>query len=207
MLYYLIFVLLIIIITLICILLYERSKYLKQTIENKKQLLEMKERCELNLKEINSLKNVLVKYEEKEYVENDGFTVIGGKLKKDPIYEGKKALIGDYIEFSSNNTKNVLKSLGFDVDVVKNSRDVINKIKCGEKYDIIFSNNIYNDGTGPECLKKLKEIKDFSIPVIIHTISKDKKDYFVNEIGFDDYIYKPVTQENVKPILKRLFNK
>lgn len=207
MLYYVIFALLIIIITLICILLFERNKYLKQIVEDKNQLLEMKGKCELNLKEINSLKNTLVKYEEKEYEENNGFSVIGGKLKRNPIYEGKKALIGDYLDLSSNNTKNVLRSLGFDVDVVKNSKDVVNKIKYGEKYDIIFSNNIYKDGTGPECLEKLKEIKDFSIPVVIHTITKDKRDYFVNEIGFDDYIYKPVTQENVKPVLKKLFNK
>ena len=55
--------------------------------------------------------------------------------------------------------------------------------------------------------KKLRELENFSTPIVIHTITKDKRDYFVNTIGFDDYIVKPVTQENVKPILHRLLDK
>lgn len=207
MLYYVVFILLIIIVTLVYILVFQRHKHLKETVEDKKELLKMTGKCSLYIKEINSLKKLLTKYEEKEYVENDGFIVIGGKLKKNPIYAGKKALVGDYLSVSSNNTKNVLKSLGFDVDVVKNSKDVVEKIKYGEKYDIIFSNNIYNDGTGPECLKELKKLQDFSIPVVIHTVSENKREYFLDEIGFDDYIVKPVTQENVKSVLKRLLDK
>ena len=82
----------------------------------------------------------------------------------------------------------------------------MNKIKYGEKYDIIFSNNIYRDGTGPECLKKLKEIKGFSIPVVVHTITKDARDHFVNEVGFDDYIVKPVSKDSLVPILEKIFS-
>lgn len=76
-----------------------------------------------------------------------------------------------------------------------------------KKYDIIFSNNIYKDGTGSDCLKKLKEIKGFSTPVIIHTVEKDERDYFVNQIEFDDYIIKPITVESILPVLEKIFGK
>ena len=73
--------------------------------------------------------------------------------KKDPIYKGKKALIGDYLSSSYTNTEKVLRSLGFSVEIVPTVNDIVEKIKYGEHYDIIFSNNIYQHGTGEECLK------------------------------------------------------
>ena len=104
------------------------------------------------------------------------------KLEYEPLYKGKKALIGDYFAASYKNTRRVLESLGFSVTIALTSNEVIKKIKDGEKYDIIFSNNIYRDGTGSECLKELKQIDGFNTPVVIHTITPNKKDYFVNEI-------------------------
>lgn len=108
---------------------------------------------------------------------------------------------------SYSNTKKVLENLGFSVDIAENSEYLINKIKYGEKYDIIFSNNIYKDGTGSDCLKKLKEIKVFSTPVIIHTVEENERDYFVNQIGFDDCIIKSITVESILPVLEKIFGK
>ena len=47
------------------------------------------------------------------YSKIDTFSVCGGEIKKDPIYKGKKALIGDYLSSSYTNTEKVLRSLGF----------------------------------------------------------------------------------------------
>ena len=55
-----------------------------------------------------------------------------------------------------------------------------------------------------KCLAELKRIEGFNIPVVLHTISKNKRDYFINEIGFDEYIEKPITQEKIKPILEKI---
>ena len=120
-------------------------------------------------------------------------------------YSGKTALVGDNLSASYSNTKAILENLGFTVDIAESSNYLVNKIKYGEKYDIIFSNNIYRDGTGPECLKKLKNVKGFSTPVIVHTITKDARNHFVNDIGFDDYIEKPVTEESTLPVLEKFF--
>ena len=91
-----------------------------------------------------------------------------------------------------------------EVTVSLSSAEVVKRIKNNEKYDIIFSNNIYRDGTGQECLAKLKEIEGFCTPVVIHTVTKNAKYHFVNEVGFDDYIEKPITQAKVLPILEKL---
>ena len=39
------------------------------------------------------------------------------------------------------------------------------------------------------------------------TTANGKVFHFVNEIGFDDYIEKPVTKDNLIPILEKIFNK
>lgn len=202
--YYINAILLIFIVVLIILLIYQRHKYLEESLIDTNKLLEMSKKCSLYLQKLNRQAEIINNYENEEYEKNNGFKVIGDTIKKEPIYEGKKAIIGDYLACSSDNTKNVLKSLGFTVDVVPSSKELIETIKYGEHYDIIFSNNIYRDGTGPECLQELKKIKGFSTPVVIHTITKDARKQFVEGIGFDEYIEKPITQENIKPILKKL---
>ena len=76
----------------------------------------------------------------------------------------------------------VLESLGFDVTVALSGKEVVKRVKDGEKYDIIFTNNIYRNGTGQECLEELKQIEAFNIPVVIHTLTANRRDYFVNKI-------------------------
>ena len=199
--YYLICLLIFIIVILIVFILEQNKKYNVQIFNKNKQLSNVmaeidyyKNEC-INLKKIIEINKPI---ELKNISKND--------LTYEPLYEGKKALIGDYFSPSYNNTKKVLESLGFDVTVALSGKEIVKRIKDKEKYDIIFSNNIYQNGTGEECLKEFKEIKDFNIPVVIHTITKNAKYQFVDEIGFDDYIEKPVTKEKIKPVLKRLIN-
>lgn len=206
--YYIVGILLIIIASLVYFIIYQRTKYMEESLKDKKELSESLDKCQFYMKENIELKKSLEVFEEEKYKDIDTFNVSTGEIPLEPIYKGKKALIGDYLNFSYINTERVLRSLGFSVDIVSSGNDIIEKMKYGEHYDIIFSNNIYRHGpTGPECLKKLRELENFSTPIVIHTITKDKRDYFVNNIGFDDYIVKPVTQENVKPILHRLLDK
>lgn len=201
---YIIILLVLIIIDFIYIFLTQKNKYLQGQIENQNKIKEVMDKYSFYLKENIKLKEIIEGYEEKKYSKIDTFSVFGGEIKKDPIYKGKKALIGDYLSISYLNTEKVLRSLGFCVDIVPTVEDVVDKIKYGEHYDIIFSNNIYQHGTGEECLKELKKLENFSTPVVIHTVSKDKRDYFINTVGFDEYIVKPITQDGVKEILKKL---
>ncbi len=201
----LIALLILVVIIFIYALLYQRYKYTKRLLLEENKQLEFADKCSMYLKETMYLKEQVIQYEQEEYERNGGFNTTEGKVKLDPIYEGKRALIGDKLTISSNNTKNVLKSLGFDVDVVSKKEDVIQRVKYQNNYDVIFTNNLYRDGSGPECLKELKELKNFSTPVIIHTVDMGKEEHFVKGLGFNGYIEKPVTQEKVKKVLKNIF--
>ena len=206
--FFIILILVVAIICLICALMLQKNKYLKrldyherhQTIQQE----DFEEKCSMYIKEIKQLKEQLNTREE-EFEKLDKYDVIDTNLEDEPIYEGKKALIGDYMASSYNISKRVLKSFGFEVDVVRNKEDVINKIKLQNDYDIIFSNNVYPDGSGPDCLKELKQIEGFSIPVVIYTITKDAREYFIDTIGFDEYIVKPLNKMKVKKALENVF--
>lgn len=206
---FLIILLIISIISLIIALVFQRNKYTRRIEYHKKRQEEQREEFDnknsMYIKEIKQLKEQINRREEDEYEKLHGYDVVEGIIEKDPIYAGKKALIGDYMASSYNISKKVLKSLGFEVDVVRNKEDVINKIKNENNYDIIFSNNVYPDGSGPDCLKELKKIKGFSTPVVIHTITQDAREYFVDNIGFDEYIAKPLNQMKVKKALENIF--
>ena len=205
--YYIIGICLIIILSLIYLCIYQKNKYIEESIENNKKMIDDYKKYNFYLKENIKLKKILNAYEEKKYEKINKFNINGTIVNKNPIYKGKRALIGDDLSVSYTNTENALRSLGFDVDIVEKGEDIIEKIKYGEKYDIIFSNRIYRHGMdGSECLKELRKLSNFSTPIVIHTISKDMKDYFVDIIGFDDYIEKPVTQEKLIPVLEKIFN-
>ena len=119
------------------------------------------------------------------------------------VFKGKKALVGDYFPCSYANTKMVLESLGIEVTIEETIDGVKNRILNGEKYDVIFTNNIYRSGTGSQLLKDLKEIKDFNTPIIIHTISREPIQYFL-KLGFDGCLKKPIKQEETIQVLKNL---
>ncbi len=119
------------------------------------------------------------------------------------IFKGKKALVGDYFTFSYANTKMVLTSLGMSVTIEETMNGVKDRILKGEHYDVIFTNNIYRGGTGLQLLKELKEIENFNIPIIIHTISEKPIQHFLN-LGFDGYLKKPIQQEETIQLLKNL---
>ena len=170
---------------------------------NEKEILEalfMKTGCSLD-----RLNELVDEYCVEDYKKEDDttYSTPNGKIKKIDIFKGKKALVGDYSHVSFFNTEMVLDSLGIEIVNAKSSNEVLERIKNGEKYDIIFTNNIYNDGTGPELLKKLKQIDSFNIPVIIHTISNEPKEKFI-EIGFDGHLQKPINQTETIEVLNKL---
>ena len=202
-----IFVLIIVIVTLIFALMLQRNKFIEKELSDKRQLLDINNNYSICLQEKLQIQKQLNEYQKKEMQINSEDSMTNKKTEVEPIYKGKRALIGDYFTPSSNITKQTLESLGFEVDVIARSQDVIQALKSNNNYDVIFSNNIYRDGTGPDCLKELRKIEGFNTPVIIHTVSQNLEDYFINVVGFDGYIVKPVTIDNVKPVLEKIFNK
>lgn len=122
------------------------------------------------------------------------------------MYIGKKAIIGNYSTFMAEQTRHILESFGMSVETVKSGIDLYDRIIHDGHYDIIFTNHIYQQGfDGKELLKKLKLLDNFNTPVVIHTISRNQRKYFIDEVGFDEYIEKPIQYEEIERVLKKFF--
>jgi len=127
-----------------------------------------------------------------------------GIITKLDTFKGKRALVGDYSPISYFNTKMVLDSLGIEYEIVSTIDEIINKIQTNNIYDIIFTNNIYRyGGTSETLLQKLKSIKGFNTPIVIHTISDNIDNCFIT-IGFNGYLKKPIKQDETIQVLKNL---
>lgn len=122
------------------------------------------------------------------------------------MFEGKKAIVGNYDNFFAKETRKMLMLFGLSVEIVSSGIDLYDKISNGCKYDIIFTNNIYQVGyDGPTLLKNLKSLDNFNTPVVIHTVSHGQRELFMDRYGFDEYIEKPVTYEELERVLKKFF--
>ena len=116
-----------------------------------------------------------------------------------------KVLIGDYNKLTVTNTNLVIESLGLETDIVQSGEDIIERIQDGAKYDVIITNNVYRGHLGgPNVLDKLKAMENFDTPVIILTVDQDKRDYYINSCGFDEYIPKPLDMEKAQTALKNV---
>lgn len=200
-------ILTIIILLTLLIVIYNITKLNNEKEELNALITELQDINEFKANEIERCYKQIENYE-KEELKVKTITIGNKEVKKNFIYQGKRVLVGDYEKLSYENTLNVLRSYGITVDIVTKGTDIVDKIRHGYKCDLIFTNNIYKEGyDGPFILQELKQIDKFNIPVVIHTVSRNKRDYFVNECGFDDYIEKPLDQENVKKILNKYLGK
>lgn len=149
--------------------------------------------------------NLLKEFEKKERIEKDFIVSNNKRIKMKETFKGKKLLLGDYNKEMLKHSRKIFLSLGFEVDIVESGDDLIQKIKCGYNYDVIVTNNIYkNSCDGPDVLRELREIYDFTTPIVVLTVSTGQKEKFINEIGFDGYLEKILTQKQAEMIMTEL---
>lgn len=156
-------------------------------------------------REIDRLNQQIKQFEEKETDELkiNPTEIWNTQMEYNGIYEGKKAIIGNYDNFSANMTRKMLRNFGLSVDIVKTAKDLLDKANLYD-YDIIFTNNIYQQGIdGPALLQELRKLDNFNTPVVIHTISKGQREHFIDILGFDEYLEKPIQISELDRVLKK----
>ena len=102
--------------------------------------------------------------------------------------------------------RKVLSSLNFEIDECYNGQECLDKIKNGQKYDLILMDIMMPVMSGSTALQKLKEQENFNIPVIAltaDTIAGAKEKYI--EEGFKDYLAKPFSKEQIMEKLRVIF--
>lgn len=151
-------------------------------------------------------------YEEKRKKEFE--TLLATKRKEDSIkwnqkiqrqFKGKvnhkpnkpiKILVGDYHNWMAPLTNSILREMGITTEVVPTASDIIDRIKNGNEYNFIITNNTYPNGESGSNVLSLKEDSNFNIPIIVLTVEQDKRRQFIN-LGFDEYIEKPLDYKKV----------
>lgn len=107
-----------------------------------------------------------------------------------------KVLIGDYTDSMAPFTNSVLRNMGIETEVVPTASDIIDRVKSGNDYDLIITNNTYSNGESGEKVLELKEDKNFSIPIVVLTVRHNSRMKFLSA-GFDEYIEKPLDEKKV----------
>ena len=121
------------------------------------------------------------------------------------IYDNKSILVVDDNESTYKLIEKLLKDSNINIDYSLNGKETINKIKSKNKYDLILIDEELSQITGAELLIKLKEIRNFNIPVIL--LTKDNNYEYSEEYlkqGFTSVIIKPLKKDNLLQVIDEL---
>ncbi len=90
------------------------------------------------------------------------------------------------------------------IDTADSGFSCIDKIKSGNKYDLILLDDMMPKMSGVETLKKLKEIPNFNTPVVVLTANAitGMREKYLSE-GFDNYLAKPINKDELLKVLVR----
>lgn len=123
--------------------------------------------------------------------------------RKKSDYDKIKALIVDDNENIAKYNQEILKSINVDSDIVSSGNECLKKLKSSYgEYNIIFTDNQMPEMDGVDLLRKIREIPDFILPVIVVT-ADDDREFFIDMCGFNDYVKKPLNQKDVTKIIEK----
>ena len=121
--------------------------------------------------------------------------------------EGKKVLIVDDNKINIKVAERLLDNYSVLHDSCESGLDCINKIKEGNKYDLILMDDMMPKMSGTETFHELEKIPGFNIPVIALTANAltGMKEKYLSE-GFSDYLAKPINKDELNRIINTFLN-
>ena len=116
---------------------------------------------------------------------------------------GARVLVVDDNELNIKVASTLLKKYNFNIDSANSGFGCLEKIKSGEKYDIVLMDDMMPRMNGRETLKRLKEMPDYNIPTIALTANAltGMKDEYL-EAGFNDYLAKPIDRNELERVIR-----
>ena len=121
-------------------------------------------------------------------------------------YDNQKVLVVDDNNLNLKVANKLLSEYNLDIDLVSSGDECLKSVNA-KTYDLILMDIMMPKMSGIETLKKLKEIADFNTPVIALTADaiQGKSNKYL-EVGFDDYLSKPIDKNELNKILSKLFS-
>lgn len=124
-------------------------------------------------------------------------------IQKDIDLAAAKILIVDDNSLNLKVASKLLEKQGANnITCVNSGFDCLDRISMGEKYDLIFMDDMMPKMSGKETFLKLKAIPGFITPVVALTanaISGSKEEYL--KVGFSDYLAKPIEKSELTRVL------
>ena len=123
-------------------------------------------------------------------------------------FTGKNILIVDDNKINLKVASRLLQNYKANTITVDSGVECLEKIKAGEKYDLILLDDMMPKMSGVETLTNLKQIEGFNIPTVALTanaIEGMKEKYLAS--GFDDYLAKPIDKLELNKIIVKYLNK
>ena len=116
---------------------------------------------------------------------------------------GKRVMVVDDNGVNLKVANRLLQEYKLEIELVTSGKDCIEKIKNGEKYDLIMMDDQMPGMGGTETLENLKQIEGFNMPVIALTANSSSgiREKYVGE-GFNDYLAKPIVKDQLHKVLK-----
>ena len=130
--------------------------------------------------------------------------VFKNSIINNPIYNGKKAIIGMCELDSLMYIRSILLALGFSVDIVQNGEDLVKRISDFDKYDLAITDSNYKDGryNANDVIKILR--RDMGIDGLILLLVGDRELIHDKTITFDGYLNNDFKQKDLENILTNL---
>ena len=122
------------------------------------------------------------------------------------LYGSKKILIVDDNKLNIKVVRRALSDLNYEIDEAYDGREALTKVQSGYRYDLILMDIMMPNMNGEEALFELKKDPSFNTPVIALTadaISGSQEHY--REVGFNDYLAKPFTKDQIKERIDNIF--
>ena len=127
----------------------------------------------------------------------------GEKIEREYMPYGS-VLIVDDLDANLFVAQKLMTPYGFAIDKANSGFEVLDKIRAGEIYDIIFMDHMMPEMDGIETTKILRK-EGYKLPVVALTANaiSDMKDVFLAN-GFDDFISKPIDTRQLDNVLNIL---
>lgn len=119
--------------------------------------------------------------------------------------KGKKVLVVDDNTLNLKVTSKFLSSYDVEVILLESGEECIDYINENNKVDLILMDQMMPGMDGTDTMKKLKSIKGFNTPIVVLTADamQGQKEKYL-DMGFDDYISKPIDKLELARVLKEL---
>ncbi|MCR5483816.1 MAG: response regulator [Bacilli bacterium] len=124
-------------------------------------------------------------------------------------YSDRRILVVDDNKLNLKVALRFMSKYNFKTDECYSGEECIDRIKRGEKYDIIFMDIMMPILSGVDTFHELQRIEGFNTPVVVALTAdavEGAKERYLGE-GFAEYISKPIVRDHLDEVVHKILDK